>query len=278
VRFKAIVDQFITEDGAVTGVRMKDGQEIRSKAVISTLDSKMTFGSLCEPGSLPTDFSNAVDDIEYANGYVQVHMTIKRLPTFTKQLAFVNGTVQSWLVAYIKSPEQLHHAWQQSRAGHVADDPAVYCYFPSQLDSSLSPDDGTHTCTMFSHYFPTDIPAGKHNEMKNLMVERMITQMEKVIPDFRDLIMDQVVFTQQYFEKAFNATEGDFSMGLLHPGQMFGDRPVPGWDGGHETPLENLYMAGGACHPGPGVTCLPGLNGARVVMEKLGGAKEEAAE
>jgi phytoene dehydrogenase-like protein len=37
-------------------------------------------------------------------------------------------------------------------------------------------------------------------------------------------------------------------------------------------------MAGGACHPGPGVTCLPGLNGARVVMEKLGGAKEEAAE
>jgi phytoene dehydrogenase-like protein len=67
-------------------------------------------------------------------------------------------------------------------------------------------------------------------------------------------------------------------MGLLHPGQMFGDRPVPGWDGGHETPLENLYMAGGACHPGPGVTCLPGLNGARVVMEKLGGAKEEAAE
>ena len=238
----------------------------------------MTFSNLCEPGSLPTDFTNAVDDIEYANGYVQVHMTIKRLPTFTKQLEFVNGTVQSWLVAYIKSPEQLHRAWQQSRAGQVADDPAVYCYFPSQLDSSLSPGDGTHTCTMFSHYFPTDIPPGQHNEMKNVMVDRMIAQMEKVIPDFRDLIMDQVVFTQQYFEKTFNATEGDFSMGLLHPGQMFGDRPVPGWDGAHETPLENLYMAGGACHPGPGVTCLPGLNGARVVLEKLGGEKKEAAE
>jgi len=131
---------------------------------------------------------------------------------------------------------------------------------------------------MFSHYFPTDIPAGKHNEMKSHMVERMITAMEKVIPDFRELIMDQVVFTQQYFEKAFNATDGDFSLGLLHPGQMFGDRPVPGWDGGHETPLGNLYMAGAACHPGPGVTCLPGLNGARVVLEKLGSANTEAAE
>ena len=277
VRFKAIVEQFIIEDGAVVGVRLKDGQEIRSKAVISTLDSKMTFGSLCEPGSLPTDFRNAVDDIEYANGYVQLHLTIKRLPTFTKQLEFVNGTVQSWLVAYIKSPEQLHRAWLQSRAGQVADDPAVYCYFPSQLDPSLAPE-GSHTCTMFSHYFPTDIPVGKHNEVKNLMVERMIAAMEKVVPDFRDLIMDKAVFTQQYFEKTFNATEGDFSLGLLHPGQMFGDRPVPGWSGGHETPLENLYMAGGACHPGPGVTCLPGLNGARVVLEKLGGESKEAAE
>jgi phytoene dehydrogenase-like protein len=97
----------------------------------------------------------------------------------------------------------------------------------------------------------------------------MISQIEKVVPDFRDLITNQVVFTQQYFEKMFGATEGDFALGLIHPGQMFGDRPVPGW-ANYETPLENLYMAGAACHPGPGVTCLPGLNGARVVMAKLG--------
>jgi phytoene dehydrogenase-like protein len=278
LRFKKVVDQFLVDNGAVVGVRLKEGEEIRAKAVVSTLDSKMTFGKLCEPGTLPADFANAVDDIEYANGYVQVHMTIKRLPTFTKQLEFVNGTVQSWLVAYIKGPEQLHTAWRQSRGGQVAVDPAVYCYFPSQLDPSLSPGDGTHTCTMFSHYFPTDIPDGKLPEMKKLMVERMTDAMERVIPDFRELIMDQAVFTQQYFENVFNATEGDFSLGLLHPGQMFGDRPVPGWDGGHETPLENLYMAGGACHPGPGVTCIPGLNGARVVLERLGGTREEAAE
>ncbi|MEM8609030.1 MAG: NAD(P)/FAD-dependent oxidoreductase [Myxococcota bacterium] len=278
VRFRSPVESLIVEEGKVLGVRVKDGEEIRSRAVISTVDSKATFGSLCDRDVLPTDFANAVDDIEYANGYIQVHMTIRRLPTFTNHLAFVNGTVQSWLVAYIKGPEQLHRAWQQSRAGQVADDPAVYTYFPSQLDPSLAPGDGTHTCTMFSHYFPTDIPPGKLPEAKKLMVDRMTAAMERVIPDFRDLIVDQAVFTQQYFENVFNATEGDFSLGLMHPGQMFGDRPVPGWDGGHETPLENLFMAGAACHPGPGVTCIPGLNGARVVLEKLGGAKDQAAE
>ena len=63
VRFKAIVDQFIVEDGAVVGVRMKDGQEIRAKAVVSTLDANMTFGKLCPDATLPSDFTNAVDDI-----------------------------------------------------------------------------------------------------------------------------------------------------------------------------------------------------------------------
>ena len=51
---------------------------------------------------------------------------------------------------------------------------------------------------------------------------------------------------------------------------------MPGW-ANYETPLENLFMAGAACHPGPGVTCLPGLNGARVVLAKLAGEAESPA-
>ncbi len=274
IRFKAQVERFIVEDGEVKGVRMKDGEEIRARATVSTLDAKATFLSLCDEGTLPRDFTSAVDDIEYTNGYVQLHLTLKDLPRFQNQLEFVNDTVQSWLVAYIKSPEQLHAAWKQYRDGEIVDDPAVYCYFPSQLDPSLAPE-GFHTCTMFSHYFPADrdIPAGKHNEMKEEMADRMIGQIEKVVPDFRDLIMDEVVFTQQYFAKTFAATEGDFSLGLLHPGQVFGDRPVPGW-GDYETPLPGLFMAGAACHPGPGVTCLPGVNGAKVVKAALEGAAD----
>ena len=273
VQYKAQVESFLVENGTVGGVKLRTGEEIRAKAVVSTLDARSTFLRLCDRDDLPTDFVSAIEDIEYTNGYLQLHLTLKRLPTFTKQLEFVNGTVQSWLVAYIKSPEQLHRCWQQYRNDEIPDDPAVYCYFPSQLDPSLAPE-GYHTCTMFSHYFPANIPQGEHNRMKDEMADRMIGQIEKVVPDFRDLIIDRVVFTQQYFEKTFGATAGDFAHGLLHPGQMFGDRPVPGW-ANHQTPLANLFMAGAACHPGPGVTCLPGLYGARSVMEALGSTSAE---
>ncbi len=272
VQYKAQVENFIIEDGKVTGVKLRNGDELRAKAVISTLDAQSTFLRLCDTQALPTDFVSSVEDIEYTNGYIQLHLTMKSLPTFANQLEFVNGTEKSWLVAYIQSPEQLHGCWKQYQAGEVPDNPAVYCYFPSQLDSSLAPE-GFHTCTIFSHYFPADIPKGQHNEMKELMVKRVLDRMETVVPNFRELIMDQVVFTQEYFEKTFGTTGGDFAQGLLHPGQMFGDRPVPGW-ANYETPLENLFMAGGGCHPGPGVTCIPGLNGARVVMGKIGAASK----
>ena len=273
VRYKQPIANFIVEnnadgDGEVVGVKLENGEEIHARAVISTLDAQSTFTRLCDRKTLPADFVAAVDDIEYTNGYMQIHLTLKNLPTFTKQLAFVNGTVQSWLVAYIRSPEQLHQCWQEFQKGEVPTDPAVYCYFPSQLDDSLAPE-GYHTCTLFSHYFPAHTPKGEHKAMKNLMQDRMLDRIEHVAPGFRDLIMDKAVFTQHYFAQNFGCTEGDFAQGLLHPEQMFGDRPVPGW-ANYETPLTNLYMAGGACHPGPGVTCLPGLNGARVVMEKLG--------
>jgi phytoene dehydrogenase-like protein len=254
-------------------VTLKNGEEIRAKKVISTLDAYSTYIRLMDKRALPTDFVNVVEEIEYTDGYIQIHLSMKDLPTFTKQLPFVNGTEQSWLVAYIRSPEQLHEAYKQYKKGEVPDDPAVYCYFPSQLDPTLAPP-GQHTCTLFAHYFPADTPKGEHKNMKNLMADKMLDCIEFVAPGFKGLIMDKAVFTQHYFERKFGATQGDFAQGLLHPGQFFSDRPVPGWAANDidsfRTPLINLFMAGGGCHPGPGVTCLPGLYGARAVLSELG--------
>lgn len=281
VQYKRPVENFMIEEGAVTGVVMKGGEQIKALKTISTLDAYNTFINKCDVATLPADFVNSVEEIEYTNGYIQIHLTLKELPTFTKQLAFVNGTEQSWLVAYIRSPQQLHEAWKQFEAGEVPEDPAVYCYFPSQLDPTLAPE-GHHTCTLFAHYFPVDSQKGDKKDTKNLMEKRMIDRMETVIPNFRDLIMDKAVFTQRYFESNFGITKGDFAAGLLHPGQMFGDRAVPGW-ADYTTPLKDLYMASGACHPGPGVTCLPGIYGAKKVLDDLAQAstsevQEETSE
>lgn len=272
VRYKDPIAGLLMAQGVVNGVKLESGEEITARAVISTLDAHSTYLRLADAAQLPPDFMRAVEEIDYTNGYIQIHLTLEALPRFTGHMDFINDTPQSYLLAYIKSPEHLHEAWKAYQENRVPEDPAVYFYFPSMLDPQLAPE-GKHTCTLFAHYFPADPPHGEFKAMKNEATENMLNVVENVAPGFRDLIIDKATFTQHYFERNFGATRGDFAQGLLHPDQMFGDRPVAGWSSeeksSYETPLQNLFMAGGGCAPGPGVTCLPGMYGAQVVLEYL---------
>jgi phytoene dehydrogenase-like protein len=56
----------------------------------------------------------------------------------------------------------------------------------------------------------------------------------------------------------------------LHPGQVFDERPIAGWNQ-YATPIPGLYMAGSGCHPGPAVSSLPGWNAANLVLDVTDG-------
>jgi phytoene dehydrogenase-like protein len=264
MQYGAPVKRLLIEKGRATGVELKNGERISASIVLSNLDAQATFMGLVGEEQLPSDFVHAVKEIEYQNGYIQVHMTLKEMPEFTGHVAFANQNNIRWIMAYIPSPEHLARCWEQYRQGQVPDEPVAYCGFPSVLDPSLAPQ-GYYTCTLFSHYFPCHTPPGKHKEMSRLMAERAIDQIARYAPNFQAAIMDKVVLTQQYFESTYGVTGGDFASGLIHPGQMWTNRPVPGW-GGYITPIKNLYMCGSACHPGPGITCVPGWNSAHRVL------------
>jgi phytoene dehydrogenase-like protein len=47
--------------------------------------------------------------------------------------------------------------------------------------------------------------------------------------------------------------------------QVFFRRPIAHY-ANYRTPVANLYMCGAACHPGGGVTGVPGHNAAREIL------------
>ncbi len=268
IQYKAVVKRFIVEEGRVVGVELRNGETITADVVLSSLDANTTFLKMVGEEHLPDTFVHQVKDIEYKNGYIQIHLTLSEAPVYEGRMGFTNEDDVRWLMAYIESPEQLAQCWEEYRRGEIPQNPVSYFYTPSLVDPSLAPP-GKHTGTFFAHYFPYDIPAGKHNEYKQIMADRVIDQMAKHAPNLRDSIDDMVIMTHQYFEKTFGITDGDFSHGLIHPGQMFTGRPVNGWSD-YATPLDGLYMCGAACHPGPGVTCAPGHNAAQKVLADRG--------
>jgi phytoene dehydrogenase-like protein len=267
IRCKARVKRFLVEKGKTTGVELDSGEKITAGVVLSDLDARNTFLGMVGEDHLPAEFVHAVKEIKYKNGFVQLHLTLKELPEFTGHLAFANEDKIRALMAYIPSAEHLSNCWAQAQRGEVPDDPAVYCGIPSLLDPTLAPE-GQHTCTIFSHYFPYDVPESKRKEYRDLMAERMIDRIDKHAPNFRASIMDKAVLTQYWFQNTFGVTGGDFCSGLIEPQQMWDKRPVPGWSD-YRTPVESLYMCGQACHPGAGVTCIPGYNSAREVLKDL---------
>jgi phytoene dehydrogenase-like protein len=267
IRYGSPVTHLLIDKGKATGVQLKNGEKISARVVVSNLDAYATFIGLVGEDQLPSDFVHAVKEIEYQNGYIQVHMTLKEMPEFTGHVAFANENNIRWIMAYIPSPEYLARCCEQYRQGKVPDEPVAYCGFPSVLDPSLAPQ-GYYTCTLFSQYFPFAAPPGKLKELSRVMADRAIDRIAKFAPNFKAAIMDKVVFTQQYFESTYGATRGDYASGLIHPGQMWNNRPVPGW-GKYTTPIKGLYMCGSACHPGPGITCVPGWNGAQRVLQDV---------
>ena len=98
------------------------------------------------------------------------------------------------------------------------------------------------------------------------MADRLIDKVNRYAPKLRNAIMDKVAFTPLHFEGMYCITAGDYTHGLLIPGQMFDFTPVVGRSG-YRTRLENLYLCGSGCHPGPGVTAVPGYNAAREVLK-----------
>jgi len=105
-------------------------------------------------------------------------------------------------------------------------------------------------------------------KLRDEMAERIIDRINEVYPGFRALIVESSDFSSDHFATMQGATGGDFTHGLIHPDQMLGARAlVPG--SAHRTPIPGLYLCGASCHPGPGVTFLPGYGCAMEVARDI---------
>ena len=265
VRLRTPVKKILVENGRAVGVQLVNGENISGRVILSNADAYATFVGLVGEDNLPSDFIGRVKRINYMNPYIQIQVTLRELPEFTGHLAFANESNLRWNMAYYPSPEHLEQCWESCKWGRIPEDPLVSYYIPSIFDDSLAPP-GYHTATFFSQYYPVTAPRDQHKRLKEEMADKMIGQMCRYAPNLKEAIVDRAVFTPLQYENMFGITGGDYSHGLMQPGQMFDFRPVVGWSN-YRTPVAGLYLCGSACHPGPGVTALPGYNSAREVLK-----------
>jgi phytoene dehydrogenase-like protein len=112
MKYRAPVKRLLIEKGRTKGIQLKNGEKISAGVVLSSIDAYATFTGLVGEEQLPSDFVNAVKEVEYQNGYIQVHLTLREMPEFTGHVAFANEDNIRWIMAYIPSPEHLARCWE----------------------------------------------------------------------------------------------------------------------------------------------------------------------
>lgn len=262
------VDRIIVEGGRATGVALADETEYKARQfVASTVDVGQTFRKMVGFEQLPEAYQDKVDAFKHTGWTLfGIHMAIKELPRYTstdfdpninKALKYNIGceSLEQLFalhdeVAHNKMPSQVSFG-----TGHITH------FDPSQAPAGHHTAYGWHAMPYAPDGDPANIEA-----VKEEFARSMIAKWREYAPNLTDdNIIDTFIYTaNDYSRDLINMVGGDIFMG-----SFAGDQTM--WNHfGYRTPIEGLYMAGSATHPGGAISGGGGYITSRVIAEDLG--------
>ena len=252
-----------SQNGAVRGVVLEDGTEIRARAVLSNADPKRTFLKLVEASELPAEFVESVAGIKMAGPCAKVNIILGEEPRFTGTPASATPQERS-LFTLVPSLEFAERCYDKAKFSEIPEQLWIDCVIASNADDSLAPT-GKHVMTCFVQYVPYKLREGNWDQNRQLLGDRVVKKIGEYAPNVPSAILARQVLTPLDLERTYGLTEGNIFHGDLNLEQLFFMRPVPGWSQ-YRTPIQGLYLCGAGAHPGGGVTGAPGRNAAHQAL------------
>lgn len=142
-------------------------------------------------------------------------------------------------------------------------DPIIITFsIQTVTDDTLT--DDSHVLSAYVKFTPYELTDDSWGDARQELLQRVNTEIQKLMPDFLEYVEDQVVLCPKDLEQRLGLRGGHPDHLEMSMGQMFDNRPLPGW--GYSTPVEGLYLCGSDTHPGGTVTGLPGSNCAQEII------------
>ncbi|WP_020661500.1 phytoene desaturase family protein [Amycolatopsis benzoatilytica] len=254
------VSEVLVARGTAVGVRCVDGEPIRArKAILADVTAETLYGDLVSPEWLPARLLADLRAFEWDSATVKVDWALSEPIPWTAPDVRGAGTVhlgcdEDGLSAFGAALTQ----------GQVPAQPFVLLGQMTTADPTRSPS-GTEAVWAYTH-----LPRGADRATVQRQAERVEAAVEHNAPGFRDLVLARSV--QGPAELAAhdaNLVGGAINGGTTAIHQQLLFRPVPGL-GRADTPVDRLYLAGAAAHPGGAVHGGPGANAARAALARNG--------
>jgi phytoene dehydrogenase-like protein len=266
LRTNAGVKQVLVENGKAVGVVLENGDEIRSRIVVSNLDARRTFTRIIDKNDLPEGIYEKACKFKIRGSSGKVNIALSGMPTFTgvPDNRYINRGGQGF-TGSLETMERAYDCWKH---GRFSDDPFVEGVIPSAWDPTVAPP-GKHWMSNFVQYCPPELDTGPWtSEDRDQFGQAVIDKIARYSPGFKDLIVHVDVRTPYDMQQEIGLTEGNIFQGELTIDQLLFNRPFPGY-AQYRMPVGNLYMCGSSTHPGGGVSAVCGANAAREILMDL---------
>jgi len=268
IRTDSPVASITVENRRATGVKLEGGEELSASSIISNADPRTTFNRLLDPRTLGTQLLQHVENIKYRGSGLRIHLALGGLPQFASLPADSDALRCPQLAGPIQiapSLEYIERAYDCSKFGRFSDAPFLDILLPSVLDPSVAPA-GKHLMSITAKYGPYELAEGNWRTQKEAFADRVVDTLAEYAPNVRELVEQRCVLSMADLEVRYGLPEGNPNHGEMILDQFFHMRPIPG-HARYRAPIEGLYLCGAGCHPGGGVTGLPGHNAAREVLK-----------
>ncbi|MDQ3426621.1 MAG: NAD(P)/FAD-dependent oxidoreductase [Gemmatimonadota bacterium] len=268
IRTNSEVTRILVRNGAVEGVALADGSEIRAPRVASGADAQVTFLKLMDNGDLPAAFVEAVRNIDYSSASCKINIALGELPDFTALPGTTAGPQHRGTIHISPTMEYIERAYDEAKYGCPSEHPIIEATIPSALDDTIAPP-GKYVMSMFTQYFPYKLAAGLSLEQeKEKYADRCFDLMDEYAPNFKRSVIARQVLAPADLEQRFGLTGGNIMQGVMSLSSLSFMRPVPGY-ADYRTPVRGLYLCGAATHPGGGVMGACGYNAAREILRDV---------
>jgi phytoene dehydrogenase-like protein len=254
IRTEAPVSRITTANGRATGVVLESGEEIAAGAVLSSVDSRLTFLDLLEPGTVDAEFEDEVRRYKFRGSSGKVNLALDALPDFSSLPG--PGEHLRGAISFSPSVDYMEQAYDDAKYGRFSRRPYIDMIIPTLVDPSMAPP-GKHVMSCFVQYAPYHLADGHWDDRRDAFGDAVIDTIAERAPNIRDIILHRQVLTPLDIERDFGLTEGNIFQGELSLEQLFFNRPVPGW-ARYRTPVDDLWLCGSATHPGGGIMGAPG--------------------
>jgi phytoene dehydrogenase-like protein len=263
IRTGSQVTRIDVADDRATGVTLDGGEQIAAKSVISGVDPKRTFLTLCDADHLPPEFLWRMKHYRSRGTLAKVNLALSALPNFA-------GATREMLAGRVRlAPDidYLERAFDHAKYGRFSPDPWIEFTIPSLGDPTLSPP-GAHVLSAYAQFAPYSLREGGWDVSRDALGDTVVKKLADYAPDLLRLIVERQVLTPLDLERGWGLTGGQIFHGELSLDQFFTMRPLLGF-GQYHTPIKGLFLCGSGSHPGTGLTGGSGMNAAREITRQL---------